>query len=215
MYFLKCLFFLSFYGIKILYDHIMITKFGVTMLSYEKGNIQKKMSSNYVLFDLETTGFSPINDAIIEISAIKVRDNKVISEFSHLINPQRPIPYRITEITHIYDHMVGDKPTISEILPKFIEFIGDDILVGHNIHRFDMNFLYQNCNTCFGKIPDNDYIDTLVLARNVLPNYSKYTLTFLAEAFDIITEGAHRALNDCHINHKVYQKLVKIVNNSI
>ena len=94
-------------------------------------------AKDYVVFDLETTGLSPEKDEIIEISAIKVRNGQVNSIFSTLVNPGRPIPDRATAINGITDEMVLNKPTLKDALKDFLDFAGDDILVGHNIHNFD------------------------------------------------------------------------------
>ena len=88
---------------------------------------------DYVLFDLETTGTSCIYDEVIEISAVKVRSGKVVEEFSQLVNPKRPIPYAASMVNHISDEMVANEPDFGQVLPEFLTFAGDDILVGHNI----------------------------------------------------------------------------------
>ncbi len=162
---------------------------------------------DYVVFDLETTGISYKKDQIIEISALKVRGGKVLDEFSTLVNPKCPIPYQATQVNNISDEMVSNAPVIAEILPDFLKFVGDDILLGQNIQRFDLRFIYRDCDAMGIETPDNDYIDTLPLARTCLPQLSHHSLSDIAGYFGISTEGAHRALADCHMTHKVYEKM--------
>ena len=111
------------------------------MLGNKKGKMIYGYVPDYVLFDLETTGTSCIYDEVIEISAVKVRSGKVVEEFSQLVNPKRPIPYAASMVNHISDEMVANEPDFGQVLPEFLTFAGDDILVGHNIQTFDMKFL--------------------------------------------------------------------------
>ena len=114
---------------------------------------------DYVVFDLETTGTSCYNDRIVEIAAVKVSGGKVIDEFSSLVNPEMSIPYFASQVNGITDEMVEDEPTICEVLPEFLEFIGDSVLVGHNIHTFDMKFVCRDCETFVGRSLQNDFVD--------------------------------------------------------
>lgn len=163
-------------------------------------------AKDYVVFDLETTGLSPERDEIIEISGIKVRGGQTDSEFSTLVNPGRPIPYSATSINGITDEMVENAPVLKDALISFLEFAGNDILVGHNIHSFDMRFLYAGARRELDRTIDNDYVDTLYLARNLLP-LSKFRLTDIASYFHLETKGAHRALQDCTMNQQCYEKM--------
>ena len=104
---------------------------------------------DYVLYDLETTGTSSTYDEVIEISAVKVK-NSVVDEFSELVNPGRSIPMAASIVNNISDEMVSDAPLFEEVLPRFLSFIGEDVLVGHNINSFDMKFLYRDCEKYFG-----------------------------------------------------------------
>lgn len=165
---------------------------------------------DYVVFDLETTGVSCIKDAIIEISAVKVRKGKIIDTFSTLVNPDRPIPTAATAVNGITNDMVADAPYLKDVLGDFLEFIGNDILVGHNIHCFDTNFIYDAALDLFGKPVTNDFIDTLFMARKCLPKLGHHRLVDVAEHFQISTTGAHRALNDCIMNQKCYEELGKL-----
>lgn len=165
--------------------------------------------SDYVLFDLETTGLSPETDAVIEISALKVAGGEVIDEFSTLVNPLRHIPYMASSVNGITDDMVKDAPLIETALKDFITFIGDSVLVGHNIKRFDLPFIQRDAVRLFGRQITNDYVDTLFLARRYLPELGSHSLESLAYHYDVSYEGAHRALADCHINKFVYDFLGK------
>lgn len=163
--------------------------------------------STYVVFDLETTGVSSRTDGIVEISAVKVEEGKVVSEFSTLVNPEMPISPSASEVNGITDDMVKDAPVFRDVLPKFLDFIQDSVLIGHNVGGFDMRFIWRFTQAYYGKYIDNDYIDTLPLSRKVLPKESRFRLSALAEHYGYSSEGAHRALNDCHMNQKVYECL--------
>lgn len=175
-----------------------------------KGKRLHKYVKDYVVFDLETTGVNPERDSIIEISAVKVGNGKTIGEYSTLVNPGCHIPAAATAVNGIRDDMVADAPQEGEAMEGFLEFIGGSILVGHNIHTFDMNFAYDAVLRALGKELDNDYVDTLYMARSCLPGLSHYRLTDICEYFHIAVEGAHRALNDCRMNQRCYEELGKI-----
>lgn len=175
-----------------------------------KGKRLHKYVKDYVVFDLETTGVNPERDSIIEISAVKVGNGKTIGEYSTLVNPGCHIPAAATAVNGIRDDMVADAPQEEEAMEGFLEFIGGSILVGHNIHTFDMNFAYDAVLRALGKELDNDYVDTLYMARSCLPGLSHYRLTDICEYFHIAVEGAHRALNDCRMNQRCYEELGKI-----
>ena len=171
--------------------------------------------TKYVVFDLETTGLSSTEDAIVEISAIKVIDGSVTDEFSTLVNPGIHIPYSSSSIHGITDDMVADAPSTEEALNSFIDFIGDFALVGHNILRFDMKFIQRDVELFFGTTLDNDIIDTLYLSRKYLPKLCSHSLGALADHYDVSYEGAHRALSDCRITLKVYQYLLNEMTEAI
>lgn len=179
------------------------------MLGNKQGKKLNDYVPNYVVFDLETTGINPRLDSIIEISAIKVLNRQVIDTFSSLVNPERPIPYGATAINGITDEMVEKEPVLKEILPKFIDFIGEHVLVGHNIHSFDMKFIWNATERLYKKTITNDYIDTLQMARQCLPQLSQHKLVDIASYYHINTEGAHRALNDCIMNQKCLEQLAE------
>lgn len=177
------------------------------MLGDTKGQTFLKQVKDYVVFDLETTGISCIKDDIIEVSALKVRDGVIVEEFSELVNPGRPIPPAASQVNNITDSMVAGCQSIEEVLPRFMDFIGDDILIGHNINSFDMKFLYRDCEKFYGKVLTNDTIDTLRLAKAVFPEWHHRRLSDLAEFYGLSTEGAHRALADCKMNQIIYENM--------
>ncbi len=179
------------------------------MKEQKSGNRLSGYRPDYVMFDLETTGLSPEMDAIIEISAIKVKKGNVEDEFSTLVNPQRRIPAAASRVNGITDKMVADAPVLKEVIEDFLSFIGSEVLVGHNIHSFDMKFLNHAMEEIYGRTLGNDYIDTLFMARSCLKELSHHRLTDLAAYFHISTEGAHRALNDCMMNQKCYEEMGK------
>ena len=179
------------------------------MLGNKKGKMIYGYVPDYVLFDLETTGTSCIYDEVIEISAVKVRSGKVVEEFSQLVNPKRPIPYAASMVNHISDEMVANEPDFGQVLPEFLTFAGDDILVGHNIQTFDMKFLYRDCERLFQQKLTNDYVDTLRVAKLCFPEWRHRRLSDLAEHYGISTRGAHRALTDCKMNQQVFEYLAK------
>lgn len=178
-----------------------------------KGKRLAKYVPDYVVFDLETTGVSVVKDDIIEISAVKVKGKKVVDTFSTLVNPQRSIPAQASAVNGITDDMVADAPDIREALADFLAFVGDEILVGHNIHTFDLKFIKKAADELFGKSVENDYIDTLTMARSCLPQLSHHRLVDVAAHFHISSKGAHRALNDCIMNQKCFEELGGIQEN--
>lgn len=179
------------------------------MLGSSRGRKIEQYVPDYVVFDLETTGVSPVYDEVIEISGVKVKGGKVQDEFSALVNPGCSIPWAASRVNGITDDMVKNEPFFTEVLAQFLDFAGDDILVGHNIHSFDMKFIYRDADRFYGKIPGNDYIDTLSVARSCLPQLSHHRLVDLASFYGISVKGAHRALNDCYMNQQVFERLGK------
>ena len=172
----------------------------------EKG---QNLEGTYVVFDIETTGFSAVTDRIIEIGAVKVEDGKITDKFSTFVNPKRPIPFRITELTGITDEMVIGSLDIETILPQFIEFIGDAVLVAHNA-SFDVGFIEQNCKR--QKIEaDFTYVDTVALARVLLPALNRFKLDTVAKALNISLENHHRAVDDAGCTAEIFVKFVQML----
>ena len=176
-----------------------------------KGRRLNRYYPDYVIFDLETTGLSPETDSIIEVSAIKVIKGTIADEYSTLVNPGRKIPRSATAINGITDSMVADAPTLQEAMGEFLAFVENAILVGHNIHTFDTNFVYDAALSLFQKEMKNDYVDTLYLARKCLPKLDHYRLSDISTYFKISTSGAHRAMNDCIMNQKCYEQMGKLL----
>ena len=168
-----------------------------------------KIVTDYVLFDIETTGLSPDSDEVVELSALKVNNDEVIDEFSTLVNPGIHIPDISSSITGITDDMVKDAPKMDQVIKDFKQFIGNSVLMGHNIKRFDLNFIQRDAVRYLGKELSNDSVDTLYIANRYLPDLESRSLESLSYHYGISYDGAHRALADCHINKKVYDCLLK------
>ena len=165
--------------------------------------------ATYCVLDLETTGFSFRTEKITEIGIMKVKDGKVLDEFSCFVNPEKPIPQRVVEVTNITDEMVKDAETIDKIFPKMMDFIGDSILVAHNAD-FDIGFLKYNASELGYKL-DNTYLDTLRLSKELFPDYKKYKLGVIAENLGIEVEVAHRALDDVDTTVKVFNVMLDML----
>ena len=167
------------------------------------------MDQTYVVFDLETTGFSPVNDRIIEIGAVKMINDRIIDRFSTFVNPQVPIPYRIEKLTSINDTMVCDSPAIEKILPKFLDFCKGCVLVAHNA-RFDVGFIRENCRRQ-GYPEEFVYIDTMGISRAILPDQNKHTLDALVKVMGVHLSDHHRAVNDAEATAGLFQKFMRIL----
>lgn len=163
---------------------------------------------SFVALDFETTGLSGTKDCVTEIGAVKVLDGKVVQRFSTLVNPGRPIPPRVVALTGISNDMVEDHPMIWEILPLFLDFLGDLPLVCHNA-KFDCKFLERDLLK-MGRTIDNPVDDTLSLARLGVPGLGCYKLGFLTDHFEIPLRDAHRAWCDAEATAKLYLKLQEI-----
>jgi DNA polymerase-3 subunit alpha (Gram-positive type) len=152
-------------------------------------------TATYIVFDVETTGLSVVNNRLIEIAGVKIENGKEVARFAELINPHVPIPYNITQLTNIDDSMVKDAPTIEEVLPSFISFIGNDVLVAHNA-RFDMGFLYAACRAQGIAEPNNPVLDTLELGRILFPTMKNHRLNTFADKYKVSLDNHHRAVDD-------------------
>jgi DNA polymerase-3 subunit alpha (Gram-positive type) len=162
--------------------------------------------NNYVALDIETTGLNPKYEKIIEIGLARVRNAEVVSTYSTLVNPARLLTERITKLTGIQNEDLADAPYIDEVIDKVIEFVGDDVLLGHNL-IFDYSFVKKaaiNGHKTFEK----NGIDTLKIARRFLNNLESRKLGALCEYYNIHLD-AHRALNDAIAAHKLYKRLVE------
>lgn len=187
-------------GIKPIYG----CEFYVIEDTQEHIKVRKKaeFDAKYVVFDLETTGFSNRNDAITEIGAIKVENGEIVEEFSQLINPERPIPEKIQKLTGITNEMVLDKPTISEVLPKFLDFCKDSILVAHN-SDFDTGFVREKASEN-NLLYDFDAIDTVILSRLLMPDLKNHKLNTIAKELNVSLENHHRAVDDATATAQIF-----------
>jgi len=155
-----------------------------------------------VSLDLETTGLDPTLDSIIEIGAVKFNDSRIDSEFTTLINPRKPIPAFITNLTGISNSMVQHAPFLQQALPELVDFIGNAPILGQNI-GFDLAFLQKN-----GAFRNNPALDTYELAAVLMPTASRYNLGSLARQLGVLQPATHRALDDAKATHAVYLKLL-------
>ena len=159
-------------------------------------------NKKYVVFDIETTGFSPNLHKITEIGAVKIEDGMITGEFHRLIDPGVPVSWRITEITGITDDLLAGQPTIEDILPLFLEFSFDCTLVAHNA-RFDMGFIKSNA-TMQGLECNYEVVDTLSLARKHFPGLENYQLSTVANHLDIEHLDHHRAMGDARATAHIF-----------
>lgn len=173
----------------------------------DKGNSIIRNVSEYVSVDIETTGLGVNSCSIIEIGAVHVRDGEIISEFSSLCNPHIDIDPEVSKLTGITNDMVRCAPEMSRVIGDFCEFIGDHILVGHNIASFDSCVLYDAFAACLGFPMYNDMIDTMRIARRALPFVPNCKLNTLLDHFSIHNDQAHRALSDAICTHQLYERL--------
>lgn len=164
--------------------------------------------NDYTVVDLETCGlYGEERKKIIEISALRFRDDKLTETFSTLINPEIHIPNKVTLKNNITDEMVSDAPVIKDILPKFIDFIGNDILIGHNIEAFDYKIISELSKELLGISVSNSYIDTYRLAQRCLPELPNHKLETLAQHLELSIDGMHRSEYDCTVTQQLYLSL--------
>lgn len=167
------------------------------------------LDDTFIVFDIETTGFSATEDRIIEIGAVKITDGAIVDRFSTFVNPEIPIPFEIQQLTHITDDMVLQAPKIEEALPAFLDFVGESALVAHNA-GFDVGFIEQNCAR-LGRSRTFTSVDTVGLARVLLPTLSKYKLNIVAKALNISLENHHRAVDDAAATAEIYVKFIEML----
>lgn len=189
----------------------------------EKGKSLIALPTDYTVIDIETTGLDLFYNSIIEVSAIRVRNSEVQDKFSSLIKPPKRYSFEdgdyyyvdefITKLTGITNEMLDDAPEVAEVLPEFAKFIGDDILIGHNVN-FDINFLYEAMGRVIGQPLKNDFIDTMRLSRKLFPESKHHRACDLAKNCDIPYENAHRALNDSMMTFACFEKMRKMILNT-
>ncbi len=169
-----------------------------------KGNSLLTFPDDYTVIDLETNGTSPENDDIIEVSAIKVRSDEIVDTYTRLIKPEQKLKEYITSLTGITEMMLQNELPVQEVLPEYINFIGKDIILGHNVN-FDINFVYDKSLKHFNTPVINDYVDTLKIARKIKPKTKDNKLKTLAEYYSVKIGKMHRGLEDCRITYEVYK----------
>lgn len=170
-------------------------------------DINEDINNDYVVFDIETTGFSPVNDRITEIGAVKIKDGKIVDRYNQLINPGIPIPDRIVELTGISDELVKDEPKIEEVLPEFYSFVKDTILVAHNA-SFDVGFIRENFSNISINI-DNPVLDTLGLTRALFPELKSHKLDRVAKFLHVELKNHHRAVDDAEATAEIFLKCLE------
>lgn len=182
--------------LKLLEDHIRI---------FTKKEERNQFDS-FIVFDIETTGLSSKFDRITEIGAVKVENGQIVDIYNQLVNPEKTIPQKIVELTGITNSMVENEPTIDIVLPQFLEFCEDSILVAHNAD-FDTAFIFENCRRL-----DIDwkrsYIDTLALARALYPELRNHKLNTLTKHLEVKLENHHRASDDAKATANIYLKML-------
>ncbi|MCD8037904.1 MAG: PolC-type DNA polymerase III [Lachnospiraceae bacterium] len=167
------------------------------------------LDETYVVFDIETTGFSPVSNRIMEIGAVKVEKGEIVDRFSAFVNPEVPIPFEIEKLTGINDSMVMEADTIDTVLPEFLDFAADAILVAHNA-GFDVSFIRENAKRQ-GREFSYTYVDTLGIARTLLTGQSKYTLDAVAKTLGVSLQNHHRAVDDAECTAEIFVKFIAML----
>ena len=167
------------------------------------------LPGDYVCFDLETTGLLNQDPRIIELGAVRVRGGKVTGSYGQLVNPEKHIPAKVSGITGLTDMDVASSPTIAQALPGFLEFCGNDILVGHNINRFDVPVIQEEAKRAGIALRQYRTIDTLPLAQRLCPELQRHRVVDLIQAFGIASAESHRAVDDATQTAQIYEELRK------
>ncbi len=180
------------------------------MVAAVKGSSQRDFKGEFIVFDLETTGLSPVNDRMTEIGAVRVRDGQVVESFNTFVNPEKSIPPKVVELTGITDAMVQNAPKEQEALKMFQDFIGEDaILIAHNA-EFDCGFLRQACRRGVQEF-SNTYVDTVTMARSMFPNLKNHKLNTVAEHLNCGDFNHHRACDDAAVLGKIFIKMMELL----
>ncbi|MHB2154238.1 UvrD-helicase domain-containing protein [Calditrichota bacterium GD2] len=177
-------------------------------LQFQLQTIDEKIFDHYVVFDLETTGNNPHRAGIVEIAAVKVREGEIVETFETLVNPQMEIDPEAQQVHHISDKDVQNAPTIDKVLPDFLQFIGEDLLIAHNGYAFDFIILDRYIRELNLKKPRNVRYDSLIMARNLFPN-EKNSIDALAYRYKLDTGTRHRALDDVKVLNLIFRILLK------
>ena len=173
------------------------------------GDKGQDFHDTFVVFDIETTGFSPIYNRIIEIGAVKVENGQITDRYSAFVNPDVPIPFEIEKLTGINDDMVVGAPMIGAVLPQFLEFCGDAVLVAHNAN-FDMSFIIENAKR-LGIEKEFTYVDTVGIARILLPHQAKHKLDAVAKTLGISLANHHRAVDDAEATAEIFIRFIPML----
>ena len=168
----------------------------------------KNYNQKFVVFDIESTGLSPASDMITEIGAVKIEDGVIVDRFSRFVNPMRPIPEKVVELTRITNEMVANEPPIEVVIKDFVEFIGDATLVAHNA-EFDTAFIRRDMDKVGLKF-DFPVLDTLYLSRAILNDLKRFNLSAICKKLGVNLEGAHRAVNDAEATAEAFIKMMKL-----
>jgi len=167
--------------------------------------------AEFVVFDVETTGLSPTDgDRIVEIAAMKIKDGKIVDKFHSLVNPKRLIPSQATNVHQITNDMVADAPYADDVLPRVLTFIGGACVAGHNV-RFDLGFLAYELALMGRKINDGTpAVDTLKMARELLPYLSNHKLAYLSRSLGVVVTETHRAMADVDLTVQVLLRMIEM-----
>jgi CRISPR-associated protein Cas2 len=198
-------------GLRLGYSKAAKRRMAKRMNSRSRENRIEQLPESYVLIDIETSGLSLVNDEIIELSALKVKDGDIIDRFDTMICPERSISHRIESLTGITNIMLKESGgNLKTCIQTFREFVGDSIIVGHNL-RFDLGFINHACVKFSIAAIENKRYDTFELSKKMLPELSSYALKSIAAYFNIKNETEHRGLADCYTTKAVYDQLASRV----
>jgi len=197
------------HGVKAIYgvEAYIVDDLGVTVVQNEGA---RTLDGDYVVFDIETTGLSSETCRIIEFGAVKISGGKIVDRFSSFVNPRQALPEKIIELTHITDDMLTDAPLIEEVLPKFLQFAGDAVLVAHNA-PFDTGFLRTWAKRCGQNADDLPTFCTLALARALFPELTNHRLNTVAKHLNVSLTGHHRAVNDAEATAHIFLKCLDLL----
>lgn len=165
------------------------------------------MVNSYVVYDLETTGLSPLNDSIIEIGALLVKDGEVESTFSRIVNPHFKISSMISNLTGITNELLAGGEEKEDVIKDFLDFCGEEVIMGHNLN-FDYKFMKVACNS-LGLPFEKKGIDTLKIAKKVLQGLESRSLDSMCRYYNVVNESAHRALFDAKATYLIYEEMKK------
>lgn len=169
------------------------------------------MLNEYIVLDLETTGLSKHRHQITEIAAVKVKNNKIKDEFHTLVNPCTPIPSFITRLTGITNEMVQSAPKAGKVLPHFLNFLEDNVIVAH-CATFDHGFISANAAKHLNKVFNNEKICTRKLATRLLPQLPSKKLSAICEHLNVQNQRAHRAMTDVLATNEVFSNFLNTLN---